>query len=112
MKVCKMCGAELPLDAFYRDRKSKDGRYWYCKVCSDLKSKAWQAAHPERHRELLLKWKHAHSDKVRASNRRYEEQHPEAVRETRRRSVEKHRAQHRAHHAEYMRQWRRRREQQ
>src|SRR5690242_21525151 len=47
----RSCGAELPLDAFHRARKSKDGRYTYCKVCTGQLSKAWQAAHPERSEE-------------------------------------------------------------
>lgn len=33
LKHCSKCGAVKPLTSFYRDRKSKDGLSWRCKVC-------------------------------------------------------------------------------
>ena len=37
MKPCTKCNFEFPLDAFYRNRKSKDGRQSQCKECDRLR---------------------------------------------------------------------------
>lgn len=40
MKKCPVCKTEKPLDAFYVQRKTKDGRHPYCKECSRAMAKA------------------------------------------------------------------------
>jgi len=32
-KRCSTCGHDLPVTAFYRDRRNRDGRYSECKAC-------------------------------------------------------------------------------
>ena len=36
-KPCTKCGIELPLQAYYRNRKAKDGRQSQCKDCDKLR---------------------------------------------------------------------------
>ncbi len=38
LRRCKDCGAELPLDEFYRDRTKHFGRGYRCKTCDRLRS--------------------------------------------------------------------------
>lgn len=40
VKVCRICGEELPLSRFTRHRKSKDGHSPYCKPCCAAKTRA------------------------------------------------------------------------
>ncbi len=42
-KVCSKCGAEKPVDAYYRQRGNKDGRRGACKACQRVYDKARRA---------------------------------------------------------------------
>lgn len=44
MKVCPKCGRELPAEAFYPCKKSRDGLRWQCRECDRAYSRAYQAA--------------------------------------------------------------------
>lgn len=46
MKRCSGCKQDLPLDAFNRHAKSKDGRQGYCRECG----RAYKHGRPGRHR--------------------------------------------------------------
>lgn len=47
MKTCAKCGTEKPLDQFYRQAKSADGRGSYCRQCAAAYMLRWNAEHPE-----------------------------------------------------------------
>ena len=66
MKRCTKCGAEKPLECFYREPGGRDGHRGDCIDCvkayrqaryplireqAIARTKEWQAANPERHRE-------------------------------------------------------------
>ena len=40
MKKCTKCTAEKALEFFSKDKRQKDGYYYYCKVCCSIKDKA------------------------------------------------------------------------
>lgn len=42
MKVCRKCGETKPLDGFTTDKKSADGRAYWCRVCHVGATKRWQ----------------------------------------------------------------------
>lgn len=46
-KNCKQCGETKPLDGFYRNRKSEDGRDFYCKACRQGQGAALRAKRRE-----------------------------------------------------------------
>jgi len=39
-KVCTTCGHDLPVSAFYRDGRNRDGLYSECKACTRERRKA------------------------------------------------------------------------
>lgn len=43
MKKCKQCGEAKPPEGFYRDKRSEDGRDFYCKACRDGRGAALRA---------------------------------------------------------------------
>lgn len=45
VKLCKCCGRELPLDAFYRSHGSVSS---HCKECKRKKQLAWYQSQPQR----------------------------------------------------------------
>ena len=61
-KPCIDCGETKPLDKFYNQASTKDGKSPYCKACHNARNKAWQKANPEKmsgfSRRSLLKRKY------------------------------------------------------
>ena len=53
VKTCASCHNEKPTFEFSRAWARKDGFQPYCKACRHERRKAWQAAHPEEHREQM-----------------------------------------------------------
>lgn len=51
IKTCKKCGREKPADAYPRNRRSPDGRHWWCKTC--MRVSMAQHRQTERYRETL-----------------------------------------------------------
>ncbi|GAG51216.1 unnamed protein product, partial [marine sediment metagenome] len=41
-KHCKRCGRTLSIEQFHRDKKSKDGRAFYCKECVSIMGKKYR----------------------------------------------------------------------
>jgi protein-arginine kinase activator protein McsA len=54
-KTCTSCKQEKPLTEFYVRSASKDGRTYICRPCSQAKTKAHYAAHPEQWRNWQLR---------------------------------------------------------
>jgi len=52
MKTCSVCHESKPLEDFYRQRNSPDGRNYTCKTCSRARSASWKAENPERVKEI------------------------------------------------------------
>ena len=63
-KVCKDCGQELPLDAFYRDKKCSQGRKPRCKRCFEARRDTPEFIERRRARQR----KYQRSPKGRATN--------------------------------------------
>jgi len=63
MKHCTVCGQEKPPEAFYRDRKSKDGRSWRCQTCASAAHRIWRSANRDR----VIAYNQAPSNKVRSA---------------------------------------------
>jgi 5-methylcytosine-specific restriction endonuclease McrA len=70
-KICHKCRAEKPLEDFYKDKSSKDGRFHDCKQCwheHDTKryhdnpefhkrrARQWERDNPERHKAQQKAW--------------------------------------------------------
>ncbi|MBE3096983.1 MAG: hypothetical protein IMZ44_07615 [Planctomycetes bacterium] len=49
LKLCRHCGAEKPVTAFYPDRATGRPASW-CKACTRARVDAWAKAHPKRRR--------------------------------------------------------------
>ena len=56
MKVCNTCKESKSLDEFHKDRNSKDGKVYMCKVCSSKKQRKQYVENPERYKEMAKKW--------------------------------------------------------
>lgn len=56
MKKCSKCGKTKPLDEFNNDKKAKDGKTYYCKVCCRLRTAEWKRKNKEKQIAYNAKW--------------------------------------------------------
>jgi hypothetical protein len=68
MKQCTVCKSVYPLDNFHRDKRDKSGLKHSCKPCNLLKSKQYQAAHPEKHKKRAREWYYKNKDNIEKKN--------------------------------------------
>jgi hypothetical protein len=82
VKRCSKCKRRKPLAEFHADAGKADGRSSRCKPCARLITKAWRAAHVERHRAANRAYRRTATGRVAvsASNERYRKAHPEKTR--------------------------------
>lgn len=71
MKECTKCLASLPLDAFHKDKRGTQGRYYKCRPCTNKHRaeyrKAKIKADPDHYKNLKLKERYGISFEDRAS---------------------------------------------
>ena len=68
-KQCDRCLELKPITEFHRHRKTKDGRFNYCKKCASAAATKWAKEHPDR---------------TKAMHKAYRERYPERHQEYRR----------------------------
>src|ERR1700738_3811907 len=80
-KTCRDCGQAKSITEFYK-QQGKDGLRYICKTCSNTRTMAWQAANPERAREIERRYEAKPESKVLASerNKRYQRKHRSRIR--------------------------------
>jgi hypothetical protein len=57
MKECKKCGTLAPLEGFYRNKDSKDGRQGKCKPCAKRLRKVFEKENPNYRKEEGAKYR-------------------------------------------------------
>jgi hypothetical protein len=97
MKRCADCGETKPLEDFSPFKRSKDGRFSYCRTCSAARSRAYAARnrdevnarkqarrsdpeYRERERERDRERYREDPERAQARSRRYRERNPEKIR--------------------------------
>lgn len=94
-KVCRWCGEEKPIDAFYHYRRNADGRSNVCSECDKAAQRKRREANPDRYREYGRKsyYKHheanlerkredyrEHSEDYKARSKKWHEEHRDIIR--------------------------------
>ena len=94
-KKCTRCNLEKSLSCFYKRPTYKDGLAYNCKDCLYERTKQWQAANPERHKELnrkSLRAKYAKNPEYfKKQSKKYFESNPEKALKGHREACKKHR---------------------
>ena len=57
MKRCGKCGVEKDFTEFSNDKRAKDGKQSYCKVCARTKNAEWQRKNKEKVNAKKDKWR-------------------------------------------------------
>lgn len=55
-KTCSKCKRDLLVDNFYKDKKSKDGRFHKCKDCEKERLKKHYIDNKEKYKESVKRW--------------------------------------------------------
>ena len=55
-KKCSRCGNIKPIDEFYNDKDSKDGKGYRCKACRQILTLSWRKRNPEQVKSTMKKW--------------------------------------------------------
>jgi hypothetical protein len=71
VKRCKHCGIVQLLDAFYADRKARDGRRPDCKTCNLARRRAKYHENPRPYIDRVLKWQRENPERVKANMERF-----------------------------------------
>lgn len=74
-KVCTRCKTEQPIDNFCKDKKSKDGHFYYCKQCR----REYHLSHQSERNEYARQFYWANWERERAKNREYQIEHSEYI---------------------------------
>lgn len=68
LKVCCSCKSELPFDAFYKDKRTKDGVYPRCKKCHCAATKRYYEGDKQKANERAKAWRQANKEKVKEAS--------------------------------------------
>ena len=77
MKTCSKCKETKDESEFHKNKGTKDGLRYWCKVCHRASKAKWQAANPEKHRAYTGKWQVANPEKRRAAEAKRRAKSPE-----------------------------------
>lgn len=76
MKECPHCQTVKPLDEFYNDKKSRDGKRRDCKQCVNTKIKAYKATHRVALNAAARDRRHRNIERDRELKRLSRQRHP------------------------------------
>ena len=79
-KRCSKCGETKPLEAFGKNKHTKDGLQWYCRACRGVLGRAWYRANREKSRERQHRSHRRHIEKRHATARKYYENNRDKLR--------------------------------
>jgi hypothetical protein len=83
-KLCSRCKTELPIEAFGKHARCKDGLQPYCRSCFNEYKRCWRAKNPELCKQSKQRDQQKHHDRYIAYNRAYFAKHRDACNEGRR----------------------------
>jgi hypothetical protein len=58
-KTCRGCRREQPVENFYPQIGTRDGRFSVCRECVRANTLAWQLSGPDAHRRAVDRWRAA-----------------------------------------------------
>jgi hypothetical protein len=78
-KPCSKCREVLPVENFYKSKKSFSGYKEECKDCKRKVDKPYTKANQEKRRQQKMAWRHANPEKIKKQQREYYRKRPELL---------------------------------
>lgn len=79
-KTCTKCGETKPLEEFHRNKRRKDGRYPYCKLCKSADDRAYREANRDRIAVRKGAYYAENKERINAANSRWNRENRDKVR--------------------------------
>jgi hypothetical protein len=79
-KICTFCKRKLPLEAFGKCTKSKDGLKTRCKECRNKIKKEYDRTHKQQAHDYKIRYAQLHQEELKASRKIYKTEHREEIR--------------------------------
>jgi 5-methylcytosine-specific restriction endonuclease McrA len=89
-KYCAKCKLHKSLSSFNRNKTTKDGLQYRCRVCENEDVRKWRVANPDKAREIVSRWNEQNPKRRSENSIRWQKAHPERVREISRKFRQKH----------------------
>ena len=83
MKKCTKCQETKELTEFYKDKISKDGLQYYCKICDRANTRDWINDNPKRVKESRAKWYRNNPELAKENVAKWIKDNPKRVKEAR-----------------------------
>jgi|SRR5208282_2186452 len=109
-KVCTTCKQDLPLSAFGKNKRTKDGLHWSCKPCNVARSADWQRRNKDKVAARNKRWVQSNRAQMNDIQRDWRKRNPEkmaAIVERSRESRNKARAAYGVRNPEKVKSWQR-----
>tara|TARA_R110001599_G_scaffold154792_1_gene340415 strand:- start:43 stop:303 length:261 start_codon:yes stop_codon:yes gene_type:complete len=71
MKICTKCDKQKPLEAFRKQRSTKDGLKYYCKECDNHTAKKYYEKNKGKIIGKVTEWQKNNPDKVKTYKKSY-----------------------------------------
>lgn len=81
MKTCPKCGIEKERGDYYADKRRLDGLASWCKCCSRIATRRWQAEHQTQYREYNKQWRERNIEYDNERSRKWKADNKEHVKE-------------------------------
>ena len=79
MKTCSHCKHRKETSGFWRNRSTKDGYEYFCKVCSKKANRKYRASHFEKVYAKKKEWTQKNAQKHRDYHKKWRVTHPERL---------------------------------
>ena len=81
MKTCPRCKVEKESVEFHKQKVTKDGLYFCCKMCVKIANIAWKKANPEKAKANRTAWAKANPEKAKVSKVAWTKANPEKMKD-------------------------------
>ena len=71
MKICTKCKEQKPLEAFRKQRSTKDGLKYHCKECDNKTAKSYYQKNKEKIVGKVKEWQNNNPEKVKGYKKSY-----------------------------------------
>lgn len=82
MKQCAKCKETKPLTEFNKNKKTKDGFQFRCKLCRNEYYRKYNLENKQKIKQIHQKWREENKEWVKANNKKYYKENKEKIKES------------------------------
>lgn len=82
MKQCTKCKETKPLTEFNKNKKTKDGLQFRCKLCRNEYYRKYNLENKQKIKQIQQKWREENKEWVKSNNKKYYKENKEKIKES------------------------------